>query len=175
MKVRTTKIHKLCVYSFPHCIPNAIKNFFISTGELSKEEDVLEWLIENKSTGDDEEIIEDVTAKTLHTLIGNVDNLVVLFCKYILVFPTCHCIFFVPSMQKRKKIAKGQAKSHVILSVGLLMTDIHVVRTQKLSSPIVIDSDDEILNKKARWLNVDCWIHFIKAFVCLIVRVDFLI
>lgn len=55
------------------------------TGELSKEEDVLEWLIENKSTGDDEEIIEDVTAKTLHTLISNVDNLVVLFCKYILV------------------------------------------------------------------------------------------
>lgn len=51
------------------------------TGELSKEEDVLEWLIENKSTGDDEEVIEDVTAKTLSTLIGNVDNLVVLFCK----------------------------------------------------------------------------------------------
>ncbi|XP_031616558.1 uncharacterized protein LOC116336680 isoform X3 [Contarinia nasturtii] len=48
-------------------------------GELSKEEDVLEWLIENKSTGDDEEVIEDVTAKTLSTLIGNVDNLVVLF------------------------------------------------------------------------------------------------
>lgn len=52
-----------------------------NTGELSKEEDVLEWLIENKSTGDDEEIIEDVTAKTLTTLISNVDNLVVLFCK----------------------------------------------------------------------------------------------
>lgn len=54
---------------------------FCETGELSKEEDVLEWLIENKSTGDDEEVIEDVTAKTLSTLIGNVDNLVVLFCK----------------------------------------------------------------------------------------------
>lgn len=53
----------------------------INAGELSKEEDVLEWLIENKSTGDDEEVIEDVTAKTLSTLIGNVDNLVVLFCK----------------------------------------------------------------------------------------------
>lgn len=51
------------------------------TGDLSKEEDVLEWLVENKSTGDDEAIIEDVTAKTLGTLIGNIDNLVVLFCK----------------------------------------------------------------------------------------------
>lgn len=56
-------------------------------GELSREEDVLEWLIENKSTGDDEEVIEDVTAKTLTTLIGNVDNLVVLFCKWINAAP----------------------------------------------------------------------------------------
>lgn len=58
---------------------------FCETGELSKEEDVLEWLIENKSTGDDEEVIEDVTAKTLSTLIGNVDNLVVLFCKWCVI------------------------------------------------------------------------------------------
>lgn len=42
---------------------------------------MLEWLIENKSTGDDEDVIEDVSLKTLNTLIGNVDNLVVLFCK----------------------------------------------------------------------------------------------
>lgn len=53
-----------------------------SIGELSKEEDVLEWLVENKSTGDEEDVIEDVTAKTLNTLIGNIDNLVVLFCEY---------------------------------------------------------------------------------------------
>ncbi|XP_047528760.1 uncharacterized protein LOC125065277 isoform X1 [Vanessa atalanta] len=51
----------------------------IYEGELSREEDVLEWLIANKSTGDEEDVIEDVTAKTLNTLIGNVDNLVVVF------------------------------------------------------------------------------------------------
>lgn len=49
--------------------------------ELSREEDVLEWLIENKSTGDDEDVIEEVTAKTLGTLIQNIDNLVVVFCE----------------------------------------------------------------------------------------------
>lgn len=49
--------------------------------ELTREEDVLEWLVQNKSTGDEEDVIEDVTAKTLNTLIGNIDNLVVLFCK----------------------------------------------------------------------------------------------
>ncbi|KAG5678994.1 hypothetical protein PVAND_008603 [Polypedilum vanderplanki] len=47
--------------------------------ELSREEDVLEWLIENKSTGDDEDVIEEVNAKTLATLIQNIDNLVVVF------------------------------------------------------------------------------------------------
>ncbi|XP_026480365.1 uncharacterized protein LOC113386821 isoform X1 [Ctenocephalides felis] len=51
----------------------------IYEGELSKEEDVLEWLVANKSTGDEEDVIEDVTRKTLHTLIGNIDNLAVLF------------------------------------------------------------------------------------------------
>lgn len=43
----------------------------------------MEWLVQNKSTGDEEEVIEDVTAKTLNTLIGNIDNLVVLFCECI--------------------------------------------------------------------------------------------
>lgn len=46
-----------------------------------KEEDVLEWLVQNKSTGDEEDVIEEVTAKTLDTLISSVDYLVVLFCK----------------------------------------------------------------------------------------------
>ncbi|XP_061710950.1 uncharacterized protein LOC133520506 isoform X10 [Cydia pomonella] len=58
---------------YRHEIPIIYEN------ELSKEEDVLEWLIANKSTGDEEDVIEDVTAKTLNTLIGNVDNLVVVF------------------------------------------------------------------------------------------------
>lgn len=64
-----------------NCVRQSTQPTHTQTGELSKEEDVLEWLIENKSTGDDEEVIEDVTAKTLSTLVGNVDNLVVLFCE----------------------------------------------------------------------------------------------
>lgn len=55
--------------------------FFLNLDELTREEDVLEWLVQNKSTGDEEDVIEDVTSKTLETLIGSVDNLVVLFCK----------------------------------------------------------------------------------------------
>lgn len=44
----------------------------------------MEWLVTQKSTGDDEDIIEDVTSKTLSTLVDSVDNLVVLFCNYLL-------------------------------------------------------------------------------------------
>jgi hypothetical protein len=50
------------------------------TDELTREEDVLEWLVQNKSTGDDDDVIEDVTIRSLETLIDSVDNLVVLFC-----------------------------------------------------------------------------------------------
>lgn len=53
-------------------------------GELTKEEDVLEWLVQHKSTGDEEDVIEDVTLKTLTTLINSVDHLAVLFCKHSL-------------------------------------------------------------------------------------------
>jgi hypothetical protein len=57
------------------------------TDELTREEDVLEWLVQNKSTGDDDDVIEDVTIRSLETLIDSVDNLVVLFCNILPV--TC--------------------------------------------------------------------------------------
>lgn len=55
--------------------------FAIFVGELTKEDDVLEWLVQHKSTGDEDDIIEDVTLKSLSTLISSVDHLAVLFCK----------------------------------------------------------------------------------------------
>ncbi|XP_066141840.1 uncharacterized protein hlk isoform X1 [Euwallacea fornicatus] len=51
----------------------------IYSGDLTKEDDVLEWLVQNKSTGDEDDVIEDVTLKTLGTLINSVDHLAVLF------------------------------------------------------------------------------------------------
>ncbi|XP_068911269.1 uncharacterized protein hlk isoform X6 [Tenebrio molitor] len=51
----------------------------IYEGELTREEDVLEWLVQHKSTGDEDDVIEDVTLKTLGTLISSVDHLAVLF------------------------------------------------------------------------------------------------
>lgn len=62
-------------------IRGRILRYLYYTDELTREEDVLEWLVQNKSTGDDDDVIEDVTIRSLETLIDSVDNLVVLFCK----------------------------------------------------------------------------------------------
>ncbi|XP_047475280.1 uncharacterized protein LOC125029447 isoform X3 [Penaeus chinensis] len=48
-------------------------------GDLMNEDKVLEWLVENKSTGDDDDFINDVTAGLLNTLIDSMDHLAVIF------------------------------------------------------------------------------------------------
>lgn len=48
-------------------------------GDLSNENAVLEWLIQHRSTGDEEELIEEATAKSLDAMIGTIDKVVVLF------------------------------------------------------------------------------------------------
>ena len=42
----------------------------------------MEWLIQHRSTGEEGEVIEEATAKSLEAMIGTVDKVVVLFCKY---------------------------------------------------------------------------------------------
>ena len=54
---------------------------FINKGDLMDEGAVLEWLIENRSTGDEDDVIEDVDIKSLETMIQSVEQLAVLFCK----------------------------------------------------------------------------------------------
>lgn len=80
-----------CLYNICKYLRNEVELIsFLNLDELTREEDVLEWLVQNKSTGDEEDVIEDVTSKTLDTLIGSVDNLVVLFCKFF----TVHAFIF---------------------------------------------------------------------------------
>lgn len=54
-------------------------------GDLTKEEEVLEWIITNKNTGDDDDDdeIEGVSGKALWTLVESVDHLAVLFCELV--------------------------------------------------------------------------------------------
>lgn len=48
-------------------------------GDLMNEDKVLEWLVENKNTGDDDDFIDDVTLGLLNTLIDSLDHLAVIF------------------------------------------------------------------------------------------------
>ncbi|KAF2367458.1 Thioredoxin domain [Trinorchestia longiramus] len=48
-------------------------------GDLMNEDKVLEWLLENKSTGDEDDVIEEVTAGLLNSLIDSMDTLAVVF------------------------------------------------------------------------------------------------
>ena len=50
-------------------------------GDLMDEAAVLEWLIQNRSTGDEDDVIEDVDLKSLETMIQSIEHLAVLFCK----------------------------------------------------------------------------------------------
>ena len=52
------------------------------TGDLKNEEEVLQWLVKNRSTGEEsEDVIEAVSASSLETMVESVENLAVLFCK----------------------------------------------------------------------------------------------
>lgn len=54
--------------------------FFI-LGDLTLEEDVLDWLVTQKNLGEEDDVIEDVTAKSLARLIDTSPHFAVLFCK----------------------------------------------------------------------------------------------
>ena len=54
----------------------------IFQGDLTNEQTVLEWLIQNRSVGDEEDVIEEVDSKTLRTMVTSIENLAVLFCKF---------------------------------------------------------------------------------------------
>jgi len=48
-------------------------------GELTEEDDILEWLIQNRNSGDEEDIIEEVEFKSLEAMVSAVENIAVLF------------------------------------------------------------------------------------------------
>ena len=48
-------------------------------GDLKDEQEMLEWLIKNQSSADDDDVIEDTTEEKLEIMVENVDNLMILF------------------------------------------------------------------------------------------------
>ena len=73
------------------------------TGDLKNEEEVLQWLVKNRSTGEEsEDVIEAVSASSLETMVESVENLAVLFCKYVVKLRSCLTV--VEKLNKANKI-----------------------------------------------------------------------
>ena len=51
----------------------------VYAGELKDEQEMLEWLIKNQSSADDDDVIEDTTEEKLEIMVENVDNLMIFF------------------------------------------------------------------------------------------------
>ena len=64
---------------YRHTIP------ILYEGPLEAEDDLLEWLIQNRNSGDEEDVIEDVQFKSLEAMVAAVENIAVLFCEYSLL------------------------------------------------------------------------------------------
>jgi len=58
---------------YRHTIP------ILYEGDLTAEDDILEWLIQNRSSGDEDDVIEEVEFKSLEAMVSAVENLAVLF------------------------------------------------------------------------------------------------
>ena len=48
-------------------------------GDLTDEHEMLEWMIKNKSSADDNDVLEKVDERQLEIMVDNVDNLLVYF------------------------------------------------------------------------------------------------
>ena len=52
---------------------------YFDSGDLSDEHEMLEWMIKNKSSADDDDVLEMVNGEQLEIMVDNVDNLLVYF------------------------------------------------------------------------------------------------
>jgi len=62
-----------CLVFFRREIP------IVYTGDMNDEHEMLEWLIKNQSSADDEDVLETVNNEQLEIMVENVDNLMIYF------------------------------------------------------------------------------------------------
>ena len=51
----------------------------VYAGDLTDEHEMLEWMIKNKSSADDDDVLEKVDERQLEIMVDNVDNLMIIF------------------------------------------------------------------------------------------------
>lgn len=65
------------------------------SGDIMNQEEVFEFLFQNKHTADEDVVVEEVDAERLDILINHIDFVVVLFYKVKLVFVFFTCLKYI--------------------------------------------------------------------------------
>ena len=78
--------YKPCKYNKYNCSVCRQHTPILYTGDINNQEEVFEFLFQNKHTAEEDVIVEDVDAEKLEILINHVDFVVVLFYAVSLTF-----------------------------------------------------------------------------------------
>ena len=99
---------------------------------MRAEDDILEWLIQNRNSGDEEDVIEEVEFKTLEAMVSAVENIAVLFCELIKLIPKIAILMRI--LSDNAKAGNTEAVLEIMEDIDD-DCDVHGVHFVKISDP----------------------------------------
>ena len=99
---------------------------------MRAEDDILEWLIQNRNSGDEEDVIEEVEFKTLEAMVSAVENIAVLFCELIKLIS--EIIILMRILLDNAKAGNTEAVLEIMEDIDD-DCDVHGVHFVKISDP----------------------------------------
>ena len=99
---------------------------------MRAEDDILEWLIQNRNSGDEEDVIEEVEFKTLEAMVSAVENIAVLFCELIKLISDI--IILMRILLDNAKAGNTEAVLEIMEDIDD-DCDVHGVHFVKISDP----------------------------------------
>ena len=99
---------------------------------MRAEDDILEWLIQNRNSGDEEDVIEEVEFKTLEAMVSAVENIAVLFCELIKLISKI--VILMRILSDNAKAGNTEAVLEIMEDIDD-DCDVHGVHFVKISDP----------------------------------------
>ena len=99
---------------------------------MRAEDDILEWLIQNRNSGDEEDVIEEVEFKTLEAMVSAVENIAVLFCELIKLISKIAILMRI--LSDNAKAGNTEAVLEIMEDIDD-DCDVHGVHFVKISDP----------------------------------------
>ena len=83
-------------------------NFLTYLGDITDDGRVLDWLINNRATGDDGVRLEEVTLTALEGMVSTKEGIAVLFCKYHLLYELNLNRYTIPMLERHRSRPQSQ-------------------------------------------------------------------